>query len=450
MTVSVNTFIPTVVTRLPTTVASDINSEALYAVERLQNDLTGAANPAFAIASDRNRVPGADGEIFRGYIRRSDIDPADPTSGYRLYFMYNPETIRRNYVAYLDQQALDPGNAMFGSNNLAAAPGIVDFTFEILFDRHLEVAGDPTHPGTKIDYDYFDLVVRGVVPSSTTTGNDIPDNGIMMVNPSNLTVVFGQEIAVKGRAYNARVRFEKFNHRMVPTRMRIGIAMKVFYIGPIQTLPNFSATVTQATSLSTVPYDETISYSASSEAIVAKRFKTAPIVATASSNYQTPYTGSQPSGNAGPITPGVVPSGIPKGPFPLRIVRDKDSYLESSVAPVTLTPDQMLQLVLSQDLPIRGAIELWAVARPESGYVANIAGINWNGTLDVGLWQINSVNFGAGTTPEFYTDPWQNLLAAVWLWKRGGLGPWYAKPDIPAAEQFFRDRGLLPTGMSSL
>lgn len=441
---TVNTFVPLSVTGLPTSFTDSPNSEAAYALERLSSSLSGTANPAFAIASSRSNFADAPGEIFRGYIRRSDLDSADPTSGFRLYFMYNPETIRRSYVAYLDQQALDPGNALFGSNNLAAAPGIVDFSFDLLFDRHIEVSQDPQNPGTKIDYDYFDLVVRGVVPNSNTAGNDIPDNGIMMVNPSNLTVVFGQELAVKGRAYNARVRLEKFNHRMVPTRMRISLLMKVFYMGPVQTLPNFTVASTQAASLATVPYDNTVTYSVTSASLTVNGGTTFVPTTTPTSGFTTPYTGTTPGGNAGPISPGVTPAGIPKGPFPVRLTRNKDTYLSSNVAPVTLTPDQVLQLLLTQDLPVRGAVELWAIVGPESNFVANAAGINWDDSIDVGLWQINSVNFGPGLTAEFYTDPWENLLAAVWLWKRGGLRHWYATPDIPAAEQFFRDRGILP------
>lgn len=257
----VNQFNPLVGTPQPMVRAKpDAVTQAQYAQERFFSLSEGRSNPAFRLTSDFNRLAETNGAIMRGYIRRSDIDPADPTSQYRLYFMYNPETIQRSYIAYLDQQALDPGNSLFGSNNMTAPPGILDFNFELLFDRHIEVSSDPGHPGTKVDYDFFDLVVRGVVPDSGDTGNAIPDNGIMMVNPNNIAVVFGQDLAVQGKAYNASVRFEKFNNRMVPTRLRIGLALKAFYIGPVQTIPNYSMNTNQGAVAATVPYENNIKY----------------------------------------------------------------------------------------------------------------------------------------------------------------------------------------------
>lgn len=239
----------------PTSTFSEI-TQTQYAQQRFLESVTGLSNPPFLLTSSHNRLIDNNSEIFRGYIRRSDVDPADATSRYRLYFMYNPATIQRNYIAYLNQAALDPGNALFGSGNMAAAPGIMDFTFSLLFDRHIETAQDADHPGTKVDYDYFDLVVRGVVPGGTGEGNAIPDNGIMMVNPNNITAVFGEDLTVHGRPYNASVSFEKFNHRMIPTRMSITIVMKAFYIGPVRTNYNFSTNVEEAVVQATIPYSK--------------------------------------------------------------------------------------------------------------------------------------------------------------------------------------------------
>ena len=232
-------------------------SDQQYAQERLDNAREGRSNPPFALTSSYNRLAEGQGSIVRGYIRRSDIDPGDPTSKYRLYFMYNPETIQRNYMAYLDQQSLDPYNTLFGSSNAPAPPGILDFSFELLFDRHLEVAKDSENEGIKVDYRFFDIVVRGVVPDVPSGGNAIPDdNGIIMLNPKNVAVVFGPELIVHGRPYNASVRFEKFNHRMVPTRMTVNITMKVFYIGPVQTVPDFETTPSTAIFAATIPYNQ--------------------------------------------------------------------------------------------------------------------------------------------------------------------------------------------------
>lgn len=257
MPVQTNQFTPLGVTVLsnPTT-TPDAVTETQYALERLTALTSGPANPPFALTSQRNRLVENGGTISRGYIRRTNTDTADPTSGYRLYFMYNPETIQRSYVAYLDQQTLDPNNALFGSNNMTAPPGIVDFTFELLFDRHIEVASDPLNPGTKVDYDFFDLVVRGVVPDTAATGNAIPDNGVMMVNPHSITVVFGEDLSVQGRVTNASVNFQKFNNRMIPTRLRIIISMKALYIGPVQTVPNYSLYSSEQDYSATIPYED--------------------------------------------------------------------------------------------------------------------------------------------------------------------------------------------------
>lgn len=193
------------------------------------------ANPPFNGGAAGRLHPALNGDkIVRGYIRRSAYDGADPVSKARMYFMYNPETIVRDYVSYLDQAALDPFNTVYGSQNLVAPPSFMNFSFELFFDRQEEVAGNPGHPGVFVDYQFFDLVVRNVVPNSSATSNQLPDNGVMMVNPKDITVVFSPQITIQGRPINAQVRFEKFNHKMTPTRMRISLEMRVLYIGPLR------------------------------------------------------------------------------------------------------------------------------------------------------------------------------------------------------------------------
>lgn len=276
MAVETNVFRPSVVAQsLRDSSVPDAVTTTQYAQERFLATSLGLSNPPFRLTSDRNRLVENGGSISRGYIRRSDINTSDETSPYRLYFMFNPEMIQRSYIAYLDQQSLDPGNALFGSNNMAAPPGILDFSFELLFDRQLEVASDPANMGTKVDYDYFDLVIRGVVPDSTANGNAIPDNGIMMVNPHNILVVFGQDLSVQGRVTNASVNFEKFNNQMVPERLRIGIQMKALYIGPVQTVPNYSLYTSEAIASATIPYENSITVTAQEEAVKTARLSKA-------------------------------------------------------------------------------------------------------------------------------------------------------------------------------
>ena len=102
-----------------------------------------------------------------------------------------------------------------------APPSVLDFSFELFFDRQ-EEATQTNHPGVYVDYQFFDMVVRNVVPSDPNqASNTLPDNGVMMVNPRDITVVFSPQFTVQGRPLNARVSFEKFTHRMIPTRMRI-------------------------------------------------------------------------------------------------------------------------------------------------------------------------------------------------------------------------------------
>ena len=155
--------------------------------------------------------------------------------------MFNPETITRDYVSYLDQGALDPFNTVFQSKNEIAPPSFMDFSFELFFDRQ-EEACDPAHPGVFVDYQYFDMVVRNVVPEAAEmSSNTLPDNGVMMVNPRDITVIFSPQLTVQGRPLNARVSFERFTHRMVPTRMRISLTMRVVYMGPVRAMAEYKA-----------------------------------------------------------------------------------------------------------------------------------------------------------------------------------------------------------------
>ena len=206
----------------------------------------GYTNPPFVSGAAGRLLPslttsGMSPRILRGYIRRASYEAGDFVSKARLYFMYNPEQITRDYVSYLEQGALDPFNTVYQSGNLVAPPSILDFSFELFFDRQ-EEATAPDHPGVYVDYQFFDLVVRNVVPSNPNqSSNTLPDNGVMMVNPRNITVVFSPQFTVEGRPLNARVTFEKFTHRMVPIRMRIALTMRAVYMGPIKDMVEYKA-----------------------------------------------------------------------------------------------------------------------------------------------------------------------------------------------------------------
>ena len=184
---------------------------------------------------------GLPARILRGYIRRAQSEVGKPMSNARLYFMYNPEQITREYVSYLEQGALDPFNTVYQSGNLVAPPSILDFSFELFFDRQ-EEAADTHHPGVFVDYQFFDMVVRNVYPDpGHAPANTLPDSGVMMVNPRDITVIFSPQLTVQGRPLNARVTFEKFTHRMTPTRMRIQLTMRAVYLGPIKDMTTYTA-----------------------------------------------------------------------------------------------------------------------------------------------------------------------------------------------------------------
>lgn len=222
--------------------------------------LNAQSNPPFLtgsggrLMSDLRNPQGGIPRILRGYIRRADYDTADQMTKARLYFMYNPESITRDYQSYLDSTSLDPFNTVYQSGNLVAPPSYLDFSFDLFFDRQEESARNAAHPGVFVDYQFFDMVVRNVTPTNDVTNNTLPDNGIMMVNPRDITVVFSPNMTVQGRPLNARVVFEKFTHRMTPIRMRISLQMRVVYFGPTKPMNEYTAETFKTSE--TVPFDE--------------------------------------------------------------------------------------------------------------------------------------------------------------------------------------------------
>lgn len=402
-----------------------IVSDYQYGIERLEDSNKGLSNPPFKLTGSSpfgsiETKYGASTKITRGYIRRAGQDTSDPTSKYRLYFMYNPESIERQYMSYLDQQALDPYNAMFGSNNMTAPPGILDFSFELLFDRHLEVSQDANHPGTRIDYDFFDRVVRGIAPDVPNGGNTIPDNGIMLVNPRNIAVVFSRDLIVHGRPYNASVNFQKFDHHMTPTRMTIAITMKAFYIGPIQTIPNFNQFNSENVYSATIPYDETkVQYTSVELSPIATNI-------TPSSDTPTPYVV--------PITNGDIPRYDPNNFWGFNITQRP---AESSPA-VVLTDSQVVQVCKSTGISKEIAYGLFGIAKfRESGFKTNAVNINSNGSWDIGIWQINTDSNGYnGRSRERLTDPYENALSALDKYHGNGdtFAAWNTSPAAGAGD----------------
>jgi len=239
--------VPTALMQQPSGITADELLQQ-FAYEWFQSGASeaGLTNPPFVSGAAGRLLPfltagGAPARILRGYIRRAQYEAGDAVSKARLYFMFNPEVITREYVSYLDQGAIDPFNTIYQSGNDVAPPSILDFSFDLFFDRQ-EEAMQVDHPGVFVDYQFFDLVVRNVVPSNPNQVNTtLADNGVMMVNPRDITVIFSPQMSVQGRPLNARVTFEKFTHRMTPTRMRISLTMRAVYIGPVRDMTEYRA-----------------------------------------------------------------------------------------------------------------------------------------------------------------------------------------------------------------
>lgn len=215
----------------------------------------GTSNPEFRTSTAGHAGgPVTKTRMRRGYIRRANPNnPANPLSNTVLRFMYNPEQVTRDYLSYTDTAAIDPFNTIFQSGNLVNAPSMVSFTFSLVFDREIEAAASPDNRGVMVDYDFFDMVVRNVSPQDKTT-SDVPDNGVMMVNPEDIVVVFGPELAAQGRPTNSQVSFTKFNSLMTPTRMEISITMMLNYFGPIRDNFTLSGNQQIKTYESLIPY----------------------------------------------------------------------------------------------------------------------------------------------------------------------------------------------------
>ena len=168
-------------------------------------------NKPFLSGSAGRLQPGARERIQRGFIRRArQNNPANALSNMSLRFMYNPATIDRQYAAYLDQAAIDPFNTLFQSGNLVAPPSFIEFKFELVFDRQDEATtrgpwsdmADWPNIGALHDYQFFDAVVRNVPPQGIP--NVVPDNGVMMVNPEDIVVVFAPTLTSEQKAAYGR------------------------------------------------------------------------------------------------------------------------------------------------------------------------------------------------------------------------------------------------------
>jgi hypothetical protein len=224
----------------------------------------GRANLPFETSTGGSLLPGDRQPIQRGFVRRAARNPANPLSDMSLRFMYNPEKITRQYASYLEQAAIDPFNTVFQSGNLVAPPSIIEFSFSLVFDRQVEATArgpwtskaDWANVGVLHDMAFFDAVLRNVPPGGTP--NTVPDNGVMMVNPEDVTVVFSKDLTVQGKPTNSQVRFTKFLHNMVPVRCEMDITLLINYFGPLREPFGLDARQQIAAYQALIPYGTTL------------------------------------------------------------------------------------------------------------------------------------------------------------------------------------------------
>lgn len=245
---------------------------ALYDRMDWQNAYEGYVNPPFiGVGSAGGAVPkfmqGEDGphRILRGYIRRSFAHPmSEPgltddqkATNARLYFMYNPSEFARQYVSYsvLAGQASDQiDNPVNGGQQV---PALVSMNLELLFDRQEEVSRFPNHPGCLVDLAVFDMLIgnkatsyddvmkRDAEAKAGTTATDdttaVPDTGAPTGSDQSLkpgldiylTIIMSPTLVFEGRIMEASALFQKFSHRMTPTRMTITLTLLLNYTGKL-------------------------------------------------------------------------------------------------------------------------------------------------------------------------------------------------------------------------
>jgi hypothetical protein len=182
--------------------------------------------------------------------------------------------------------------------------------------------------------------------------------------------------------------------------------MKAFYIGPIQTIPNFNQFNSEDVYSATIPYDQTKTQYTSVEL--------SPIATniTPSSDTPTPYVA--------PATNGDIPRYDPNNFWGFNITQQPNS---SSPA-VILNDYQVIQVCKSTGITKEIAYGLFGIAKfRESGFKTNAVNINSGGetidnvfypSWDIGIWQINTNKDGyGGHSREELTDPYINALAAL-------------------------------------
>jgi len=247
------------------------------AVSGNADSMTGISNPPFmGIGSSMTQIPGwmsgKDGapaqRILRGYIRRvlqadlTKIAPIDDKEGHwkdlasnaRLYFMYNPSDIQRQYLSFADTSNLQSINPSATQNADLPAFTALTVSLELFFDRQEEVGRFPDHPGVLIDlatfdalmdqrpldqgtvnkqYDWYKSHINQALATSADGTGATPTyfQTLTLNNAIQLAVIMSPNITFQGSIMEANALFQKFSSRMTPTRMTLSLTLLLTYIG---------------------------------------------------------------------------------------------------------------------------------------------------------------------------------------------------------------------------
>lgn len=238
-------------------------------------------NPAFVGIGSSGQVPtwmqgdGGVKRILRGYMRRSTVYPlnqpglsdAQKATNARLYFMYNPSDLARQYQSFslLAGQATSDTNAQV--NGGQQVPAMVTMSMELLFDRQEEVARFTDHPGVLVDLAVFDMLIGNDVTSyddvlSRDAANlNVGDAGATTAisRPTTtdttslkvgldiyITIIMSPSLVFEGKVMEASALFQKFSHRMTPTRMTLSITLLLNYTGKLQPTDTINAAAQSA------------------------------------------------------------------------------------------------------------------------------------------------------------------------------------------------------------
>lgn len=194
--------------------------------------------------------------IVRGYLRRQTVDATSPESFVRLYYMYNPDQVQRQYLSWNEATTLDQGGQMGVDSDSApsSVPSLTQISFTLYFDRQIEVATIEDHPGVMVDLQAFDVLSGNLVYTQTAANGDqsatvipagmsLPANtdatedrsGQLRPTMSNtqtmVTAVFSPSLAVEGVLVGATASFTKFSQRMTPVTMALTITLLVSFVG---------------------------------------------------------------------------------------------------------------------------------------------------------------------------------------------------------------------------